>query len=56
MTKCEVVDLIVGLIAISSKRHAVSVSSFCTSSFYYIRFLLQRRLFYRTCACISDAL
>ena len=37
MTKCEVIDLIVALIAISSKGHAisvhtisVSVSSFCT--------------------------
>ena len=54
MTKCEVIDL-VALIAISSKRHAisvhtasVSVSSFCTSSSCY-------NGNYRTRACSRDS-
>ena len=49
------------LIVISSKRQAVhtasaSVASFCTSSFYYIKFLPQRKLFYRTHVSVRSSI
>ena len=58
MTKCEVIDLTLSDSgsAISVHTTSVSVSSFCTSSLYYIKFLLHWKLFYRTRACSSNVL
>ena len=53
MTKCEVIDL-----TLSDSGSAISVHTrirFCIK-FLYIKFLLQRKLFYKTRACSSNVL
>ena len=63
MTKCKVIDLTPFDSGSDSdfihacKRNAISVhtASVSVSSFYNIKFLLQRKLFYRTRVCCSNA-